>query len=33
MGYHERPCNYEDCNYTATSKKELKKHKKDVHVS
>lgn len=33
MGYHEILCNIENCDYTATSKKELKKHKKDVHVS
>jgi len=26
------PCDLNECNYQATSKKDLKNHKKDIHV-
>lgn len=35
MGYfRERriSCNYATCDYEATSKRDLKEHKKDIHV-
>lgn len=32
MGRPHILCNYENCNYKAKSKKELKNHKKEIHV-